>query len=166
MRGVTVRIERVNKKVPLPRYMTGDASGMDLCAAIQKKMDLKPFERMLIPTGIKVEIPRGYELQVRPRSGLAWKHGVGILNSPGTIDSDYRGEIKVILVNLSGDSFVIKPGERIAQMVLSKVERAQFKVVRRVKSTRRGSGGFGHTGTGTKKYKKPLRSLKILKTYF
>ena len=126
--------------------MTEDASGMDLFASIENEVAIMPMERVLVPTGIKVEIPGGYELQVRPRSGLAWKYGVTVLNTPGTIDCDYRGEVKVILINLSNSIFSIKPGERIAQMVLSKTERAELKVAQAVRPTKRGAGGFGHTG--------------------
>ena len=146
VKKVSVLVERIDDKATLPQYMTEEASGMDLFAAIENEIVLRSLERVLVPTGIKVEIPVGYELQVRPRSGLAWKHGIGVLNSPGTIDCDYRGEIKVILINLSKDAFVIKSGERIAQMVLSKVEQAHLEIVDEVKATRRGEGGFGHTG--------------------
>ena len=146
MGKTTILIEKITDKAVLPAYMTESTSGMDLYAAVEKNIAIKPMGRALIPTGIKAEIPRGYELQVRPRSGLAWEYGIGVLNSPGTIDSDYRGEIKVILVNLSRKSFSVKPGSRVAQMVLSRTERAIIKPVKSVNATARGSGGFGHTG--------------------
>ena len=146
MEKTTIRIERITDKAALPAYMTEFSSGMDLYAAVEKNIVIKPMGRALIPTGIKAEIPRGYELQVRPRSGLAWEYGIGVLNSPGTIDSDYRGEIKVILVNLSRKRFSVKPGSRIAQMILSRTARAIIKSVKSVNATVRGSGGFGHTG--------------------
>ncbi|OIN99580.1 dUTP diphosphatase [Candidatus Desantisbacteria bacterium CG_4_10_14_0_8_um_filter_48_22] len=146
MGKTTIRIEKITDKAALPVYMTEFSSGMDLYAAMDKNIVIMPMGRALIPTGIKAEIPKGYELQVRPRSGLAWEYGIGILNSPGTIDSDYRGEIKVILVNLSRKKFSVKPSSRIAQMVLNRTERAIVKSVKSVNATARGSGGFGHTG--------------------
>ena len=146
MKKITVNVEKMKDSVVLPVYMTDYSSGMDLYASIDGEIVLNSLERALISTGLKVEIPKGYEFQVRPRSGLAFKNGIGVLNSPGTIDSDYRGEIKVILVNLSRDPFVVKSGERIAQMVMCKVEKVHFRVVKKVCGTVRGSGGFGHTG--------------------
>jgi len=135
-----------NSNNPLPQYATIKSSGLDLKAFIEKDIILKSLERVLVPTGIFISIPSGYEAQVRPRSGLAFKHGLTVLNSPGTIDADYRGEIKVILVNLSTDDFIIKSGERICQLVFSKVEQIQWNQVNDLDETDRGIGGFGHTG--------------------
>jgi len=132
--------------IPLPRYMTEGASGMDLYAAVKGELIIAPGERELIPTGLFTAVPGGYELQIRPRSGLAIKHGVGILNAPGTIDSDYRGEIKIILINLGREPFKVKRGERIAQMVLCPVARLEFELTEQLPDTIRGEGGFGHTG--------------------
>jgi len=146
MRKIKVLLEKINKNASIPRYMSEGASGMDLHSCIPQKITLEPFERRLIPTGFKISVPQGYEVQIRPRSGLAWEYGIGVLNSPGTIDSDYRGEVKVILINLSRVPFVIKPNERIAQMVLNKVNKIDLKVVNRLNNTKRGKGGFGHTG--------------------
>lgn len=131
---------------PLPEYKTKGAAGVDLCAFLSEEITLKPLQRALIPTGIYMELPEGYEAQIRPRSGLALKNGITCLNSPGTIDADYRGEIKVILINLSDESFTIKNGERIAQMVFSKYETALFEPTKTLETTERGTGGFGHTG--------------------
>ncbi|MGN6533556.1 MAG: dUTP diphosphatase [Ginsengibacter sp.] len=129
-----------------PEYATSGSSGLDLRANLPEPVVLKPMERKMIPTGLFLEIPEGYEVQVRPRSGLALKHGITCLNSPGTIDSDYRGELKVILVNLSAESHAINNGDRIAQMIVAKVEKAMLMNVLKLESTRRGEGGFGHTG--------------------
>lgn len=145
MEKVTVKIIR-EKDISLPKYMTEEAAGMDITAHLAEPIELKSLERHLVPTGIKLEIPKGYEVQVRPRSGLAIKHGVTLLNSPGTIDSDYRGEIKVILVNLSSEPFIVKNGERIAQLVLQKVYQMDLKEVDELNETSRSSGGFGSTG--------------------
>ena len=134
-------------KHPLPTYGTVASAGMDLRANLDVDIVLKPLERALVPTGLFVEIPIGYEAQVRPRSGLAIKNGITLLNSPGTIDSDYRGEIKVILVNLSTEEFVVRDGERIAQLIIAAHERAEWTEVGELVGTQRGSGGFGHTGT-------------------
>jgi dUTP pyrophosphatase len=130
----------------LPRYMTGQAAGMDLYAAGPEKVVLSPGGRELVPTGIRIALPPGYEAQIRPRSGLALRHGVTLLNSPGTIDADYRGEIAVIVVNHGSRDFVIEPGERIAQMVIAPVARASWCEVAELPDSERGSGGFGHTG--------------------
>ena len=130
---------------PLPVYETTGSAGMDLRAQLQEPVMLKPLQRALIPTGLYIELPDGYEAQVRPRSGLALKKGVTVLNSPGTIDSDYRGEIKVIMINLSNETTVINTGERIAQMIISKYEKVQLKDVDELNETERGEGGFGHT---------------------
>lgn len=131
---------------PLPEYATEGSSGMDIRSFLEAPVTLKPLERALIPTGLFIEIPAGYEAQIRPRSGLAAKQGLTCLNTPGTIDSDYRGEIKVILVNLSNETQVIQNGERIAQMVFARVEKAEWKTAEALNETSRGAGGFGHTG--------------------
>ncbi len=133
-------------KHPLPAYATALSAGMDLRANLDKPIVLKPLERCLVPTGLYIALPEGYEAQVRPRSGLAIKKGIGVLNSPGTIDADYRGEICVILVNLSADEFVVENGERIAQMVITRHEQVTWDEVETLDSTGRGEGGFGHTG--------------------
>ncbi len=130
----------------LPAYATEGAAGLDIRANITEAVVLSPLERQLIPTGLFVAIPMGYEIQIRPRSGLAFKHGITVLNTPGTIDADYRGEIKVLLVNLSNEPFSIDPGERIAQMVLAKHETLSWKTTEELPSTERGAGGFGSTG--------------------
>ena len=130
----------------LPGYETVASAGMDLRAFLEEDIILKPLERKLIPTGLFIELPVGYEAQIRPRSGLAYKNGITVLNSPGTIDADYRGEIKVILINLSNDDFIIKSGERVCQMVIAKHENAKLINVTTLNDTDRGSGGFGHTG--------------------
>lgn len=131
---------------PLPTYATALSAGMDLRANIEEPIVLKPLERCLVPTGLFIALPAGYEAQVRPRSGLALKHGIGVLNSPGTIDADYRGEIRVILVNLSNEDFVINDGERIAQMVVARHETVEWTAVEELGETERGARGFGHTG--------------------
>jgi dUTP pyrophosphatase len=135
-----------NSANPLPAYATEGSSGLDLRANIEAEIVLQPLERTLVPTGLFIELPLGYEAQVRPRSGLAIKHGITCLNSPGTVDADYRGELKVVLINLSNDVQVIQPGERIAQMVVQKVEHVTLVEVKEIGSTKRGEGGFGHTG--------------------
>lgn len=140
-------IKIVNKSDnPLPGYSTELSAGMDIRAFLKEEILLKPLQRVLIPTGLYIQLPEGYEAQIRPRSGLALKHGISILNTPGTIDADYRGEIGVIIVNLSNDDFVIKSGERICQMVISKHETANWEQVEILDETARGAGGFGHTG--------------------
>src|SRR6059058_4963837 len=131
---------------PLPQYASDGASGMDLRADLNEPLKLQPLERQLVSTGLFIELPFGYEAQVRPRSGLAIKHGITCLNSPGTIDSDYRGEIKIILVNLSSEEQIINPGDRIAQMVVQKVEQVQWEEVTQLTETVRNDGGFGSTG--------------------
>ena len=132
---------------PLPQYATAGSAGMDIRANIEIPKTLESLERAMIPTGLFIELPKGYEAQIRPRSGLAAKQGITCLNSPGTIDSDYRGEIKIILINLSGQQQVIQPGERIAQMIIQKVEQVTWKEVNQIESTVRNEGGFGHTGS-------------------
>jgi len=142
-----VKVKIVNRSSnPLPQYETPLSAGMDLRADLSEPMVLQPMQRALVPTGIFIELPEGYEAQVRPRSGLAIKHGITVLNAPGTIDADYRGEVKVILINLSGEPFTINPGDRIAQMVISKHERAEWELVEELSPTERGAGGFGSTG--------------------
>lgn len=142
-----MNINIVNKSDnPLPKYETISSAGMDLRANNDIDITLKPLQRELIPTGLFIELPVGFEAQIRPRSGLAFKYGIGVLNSPGTIDADYRGEIKVILVNLSNKEFVIKKGERICQMIIAKHEQANLINVNELNETERGEGGFGHTG--------------------
>lgn len=131
---------------PLPAYATEGASGMDIRAFLEEPMELSPLQRVLVPTGLFIELPAGYEAQVRPRSGLAIKQGITCLNTPGTIDADYRGEIKIILINLSADTQVIQPGDRIAQMVIQRVEKADWAEVDELNTTERNQGGFGHTG--------------------
>lgn len=142
-----MNVKIVNKsKHQIPEYATESSAGMDLRANIEESIILKPLERALVPTSIFIELPIGYEAQVRPRSGLAAKNGITVLNTPGTIDADYRGEIKVILVNLSNQDFEIKDGERIAQMIIAKHERVDWQEVETLSETQRGEGGFGHTG--------------------
>lgn len=145
MNKVTVKVVNSNG-VTLPAYATELSAGMDLRAAIQESVTLAPLQRALIPTGLRIELPEGYECQVRPRSGLALKHGITVLNTPGTVDADYRGEIGVILVNLSADPFTIEPGERIAQMVVAQYARVEWEQTSSLSDTMRGEGGFGHTG--------------------
>jgi dUTP pyrophosphatase len=148
MEQVKVFIKRLKKDqpAPMPRYMTEGSSGMDLFACLDKDVMLEPGERKLIPTGISVAIPSGFEGQIRPRSGLAIQRGIGIVNGPGTIDSDYRGEIGILLINFGHEPFTIRNGERIAQMVISQVSRANLEEVDDLPPTRRQGGGFGHTG--------------------
>lgn len=134
------------KDLPLPSYMTKGAAGMDLYANVSEDTLIKPGDIQLIPTGIKISIPEGYEAQIRPRSGLALKYGITMVNAPGTIDSDYRGEINVILINFGKEGFLVKRGERIAQMVINKVEIIEFTETDSLDETQRGEGGFGHTG--------------------
>jgi dUTP pyrophosphatase len=148
MNAVIVDIRRVRPSsadLPLPRYMTAGAAGMDLFADVDGAVDMPPGGRALIPTGLSVEIPAGYEAQVRPRSGLALRHGVTLLNAPGTIDSDYRGEVMVLLVNLGDQPFAVRRGDRIAQMVVAPVSRAELREADILSHSARGDGGFGHT---------------------
>ncbi len=135
-----------NADIPLPRYMTPQSAGMDICAAIEKDLLLEHGEISLIPTGFAVAIPEGFEAQIRPRSGLAVEHGIGLINSPGTIDSDYRGEIMIAVINLGKKRYTFHRGERIAQMVIKKVYQAGIKIVEQLDETDRNTGGFGHTG--------------------
>ncbi len=130
----------------LPKYETIASAGLDLRANIEEAVQIEPLQRALIPTGLFIELPIGYEAQIRPRSGLAFKHGITVLNSPGTIDADYRGEIKILLINLSNESFIVNDGERIAQMIIAKHEQIDWQVVEKLSDTDRGAGGYGHTG--------------------
>lgn len=148
MERIDVKIKRIREgsDIPLPRYMTSHSAGMDLYADIEGEMILNLGERKLIPTGIAIALPDGFEAQIRPRSGLAINHGITLLNSPGTIDADYRGEISVIMINLGDNSFTIKRGDRIGQMVINKIFHASWEEAEELDNTKRGSGGFGHTG--------------------
>ena len=142
-----MKVKIINRSgMDCPSYATPLSAGMDLRAAIEQSITLAPLERALVPTGLFVELPEGYEMQIRPRSGLAAKHGVTVLNTPGTIDADYRGEIKVILVNLSNEPFTIESGERIAQMIVARYEQIEWQPVEELGATERGAGGFGSTG--------------------
>ena len=142
-----ILIKRLSKEVPLPKYETNGSSGMDLAANVNTNIDIDPGETAIIPTGLALSIPKGFEVQIRPRSGLAAKQKISVLNTPGTIDADYRGEIKVILINLGQQSFKVEKGLRIAQMVVCPVVQAQLKEVDNLNETERGEGGFGSTGT-------------------
>ncbi len=149
MGSVVIAVKRLRptaEPLPLPRHMTAGAAGMDLLADVTEPVQLAPGARTLIPTGLAVEIPAGFEAQVRPRSGLALRHGVTLLNSPGTIDSDYRGEIMVLLINLGSDPYTVRRGERIAQMIVAPVTRAELREADSLSDSHRGAGGFGHTG--------------------
>ena len=143
---VKILVKKFNKNIKLPGYKTPGSSGMDLLAYIKSKITVNPNKIAIIPTGIAVAIPKNYEIQIRPRSGLAAKKGISVLNTPGTIDSDYRGEIKIILINLSKKSFVVKSGDRIAQMILCPVAKGKLQEVKNLPKTVRGKGGFGSTG--------------------
>ena len=145
MQSIAIKIIN-NSSNPLPSYETIGSSGMDLRANLEDAVNLQPLQRALIPTGLFIELPFGYEAQVRPRSGLAIKHGITCLNSPGTIDSDYRGELKIILINLSDEVFTIQHGERIAQIIIQPVIKAELQAVKVLNESKRGEGGFGHTG--------------------
>ena len=143
-----MKVKVINRSAyGLPQYETGQAAGLDVRANITESITLGPLERALVPTGLYVELPEGYEMQVRPRSGLAAKHGLSLVNSPGTVDPDYRGEIKVILVNLSNTPYELKPGERVAQLVVARFTRVEWESVEVLDETERGAGGFGSTGT-------------------
>lgn len=146
MDTIKIKFLEHGKDLGMPHYMTEGSAGVDLRAAINEMIVLKPMERRLIPTGFVIALPNNFEAQVRPRSGLAYKNGVTVLNSPGTIDSDYRGEIKVLLINLGNEDFIIERGERIAQMIIQKCEKAIFSVVDKLDETGRSSGGYGSTG--------------------
>ncbi len=140
-------VKIINKSTnPLPKYETSLSAGMDLRANLEKPIVLQPMQRVLVPTGLFMELEPGFEAQIRPRSGLAFKNGITVLNSPGTIDADYRGEVKILLINLSNEDFTINNGERIAQMIIAKHETAEIVEVKELSDTQRGAGGFGHTG--------------------
>lgn len=141
-----LKIERLPHNKAIPQYQTEGAAGMDLCAAIDSPITLEPLQRTLVPTGLKIELEHGYEAQIRPRSGLSIKHGITLINCVGTIDEDYRGEVCVPVVNLSNETYVISPQERIAQMIIARVEQAHIEVVTELTETVRGAGGFGSTG--------------------
>ena len=141
-----LKIKQLENNRILPEYKTEGAAGMDLCAAISEPVELKPLERKLIPTGLKIELEHGYEAQIRPRSGLSVKHGITLINCVGTIDEDYRGEVCVPVVNISNEAYTIQPDERIAQMIIARVEQAKLEVVTELTETARGVGGFGSTG--------------------
>ena len=147
----SLKIKKLHKDVKTPLYMSSGAAGFDISAYLKNtnscEIKIKSGERAIVPTGLAFEIPEGFEAQVRPRSGLAFKHGIGIMNSPGTIDADYRGEVKVCLINLGSETFIVKDGDRIAQVVINEVSRFEIQLVDELTSTDRGSGGFGHTGT-------------------
>ena len=143
---VRILVKKFDKNIKLPTYKTSGSSGMDLVAYIKNKITINPSKTAIIPTGIAVAIPKNYEIQIRPRSGLAAKKGISVLNTPGTVDADYRGEIKIILINLGKKLFVVKSGDRIAQMILCPVAKGKFKEVRKLPKTTRGKGGFGSTG--------------------
>lgn len=148
MQKIDVYIEQTmeGRDLPLPRYMTSQSAGMDLFACVDGEVTLHKGEILLVPTGIKIALPEGYEAQIRPRSGLALKHGITLVNSPGTVDADYRGEIKIIMLNVGTEDFVIARGERIAQMVINQIQQIQWLPVDNLEGSERGDGGFGHTG--------------------
>ena len=141
-----ILIKKLSKETTIPKYETEDSSGMDIIANINKEVEILPGERTVIPSGFSLSIPKGFEIQIRPRSGLAAKKGISVLNTPGTIDSDYRGEVKVILINLSKEKFIVEKGMRIAQMVVSPVTQVKLEEVKELPKTSRGTGGFGSTG--------------------
>lgn len=145
--SLSVKVKRVGAvDVPLPRYQTALAAGMDLCAALEAPCSLEPGERRVVPTGLALAIPAGYEGQVRPRSGLAARHGIGIVNAPGTLDADYRGEVRIVLINLGREPYVIQPLDRVAQLVIAPVVRAELELADELDTTERGAGGYGSTG--------------------
>jgi len=148
MRKIEVYVEQTleSRDLPLPKYMSEQAAGLDLYAAVEAPIILKKGEIKLVPTGLKIALPDSYEAQIRPRSGLAFKHGISLVNTPGTIDADYRGEIKIIMINFGDRDFTIKRGDRIAQMVINKIEQIDWIVTEALEATMRGEGGFGHTG--------------------
>lgn len=146
MHTTTLKIEKLAHNKCLPEYQTEGAAGMDICAAVEEPVILKPFERKLIPTGIKIELEHGFEAQIRPRSGISIKHGITLVNCVGTIDEDYRGEVCVPVINLSTEEYTIQPNERIAQMIIARVEKAEIRVVQALSETTRAAGGFGSTG--------------------
>lgn len=143
---VEVQQTDTSKDLPLPKYMTKDSAGMDLYAAVEDEVKICKGKIMLIPTGIKIAIPQGYEAQIRPRSGLALNYGISLVNTPGTIDSDYRGEIKIIMINFGEEDFIVRRGERVAQMVINKIEQIEWQIKEELSNSDRSNGGFGHTG--------------------
>ena len=143
---IKIKLKKVRKNAIIPKYMTSFSAGMDIFACLDEKVILKPFQRVLIPTGIAISLPEGYEAQIRPRSGIALKYGVFPINTPGTIDADYRGEIKIILTNIGDKEFQIHHGDRIAQMIINKIEKCEFILTKELDQTHRGEGGFGSTG--------------------
>ncbi len=146
-KAITIKVKRLDgNHLPLPTYISEGASGLDIRASLKKPVVLKPGDIALIPTGLALSIPQGFEAQIRPRSGLALHHGIGMVNAPGTIDSDYRGEVGVILINWGKESFTVQSGDRIAQMVVARTHRAKFVLTEALDDTERGTGGFGHTG--------------------
>lgn len=147
MNNCKIEVIKLRPEANIPRYMTALAAGMDICAVVDKEIIIQPGERCLVPTGLAFAIPEGFEVQVRPRSGLAIKHGIGLVNSPGTIDADYRGEVGIILINYGQDDFAINSGDRIAQLVVAPVVQAELEEVDVLSETERGAGGFGHTGS-------------------
>ncbi|MCX7984423.1 MAG: dUTP diphosphatase [Bacteroidetes bacterium] len=146
-----IRLRPEDDDIPFPLYATEGSAGMDICAAVQSELTIGPGETVLVPTGFAIELPIGYEAQIRPRSGLAIKHQIGILNSPGTIDSDYRGEVKIILTNFGKNPYTIRRGDRIAQMVVSRFSRVEWNEVKELTESTRGTGGFGHSGISLSK---------------
>jgi len=149
MDSISIQVKRLSgsEDIALPRYMTPHAAGMDICAAVAGEIELLPGKRALVPTGLAIALPPGFEAQIRPRSGLAIKHGIGLLNAPGTIDADYRGEIKIIMINTGDEPFYVRRGDRIAQMVISRAVQGTWEEVEELQETQRNAGGFGHTGT-------------------
>jgi dUTP pyrophosphatase len=146
---ITVKVNKTNKKASIPSYMSAGAAGCDVCACLDSALVVKPGQRFAVPTGLSVEIPEGFEIQVRPRSGLAFKKGLTVVNAPGTIDSDYRGEIKVLVINLGNEDVEIVHQDRIAQLVLQKVDQIRWEETESLNATERGAGGFGSTGLST-----------------
>jgi dUTP pyrophosphatase len=153
-----LRIDSQQTDIPLPAYATEGSAGMDVCAAVNDDLIIQPGETVLVPTGFIIELPKGHEAQVRPRSGLAIKHSIGIMNAPGTIDSDYRGEVKIILTNFGKNPFTIRRGDRIAQMIVARYERVQWQESSSLAESDRGAGGFGHTGVASKGNGSTLKS--------
>lgn len=143
---IQVKVLPGNEDLPLPRYMTERAAGMDLCAAVEEPLVLSPGERIMVPTGFRMALPEGYEAEIRPRSGLAIQHGITLINAPGTIDADYRGEVRILMINLGQEPYVLRRGDRVAQMVVHQVCRAELELAEDLEDTKRAAGGFGHTG--------------------
>ncbi len=146
MNNVKIKLQKLSDQFTMPYYASEGSSGLDLFACIDMEVEISPMSRVLIPTGFAMSLPEGYEAQIRPRSGLAWNHGITVLNSPGTIDRDYRGEVKVMLINLGGEKYIVQPNDRIAQMVIMKVCPTEIVIIPLLESSERGEGGFGSTG--------------------